>query len=85
ALAAQIAKHDPDLLLMPAGSCPPGNSTEQDASLLYDLDGNVAEWAVSKSGSAEPSGASAATVRDKRTGLTGQPPQGFVGLRVIRD
>ena len=85
ALAAQIAKHDPDLLLMPAGSCPPGNSAEKDTPLLYDLDGNVAEWSVNKTGSGEPSGASAATVRDKRTGLTGQPPQGFVGLRVVRE
>jgi len=78
-----LADFRPDELLLPVGSRPPGNAEDPDAPLLYDLDGNVAEWAVGDDGRLQPSGASAVTVRDPRTKEVLAPPPAFIGLRVV--
>ncbi|GBD00775.1 Dipeptidyl-peptidase 5 [bacterium HR18] len=82
-LEAVLSTIRPDELLMPVGSRPPGNAKDPQAPLLYDLDGNVAEWAVDVGGRLIPWGASAVTARDPRTGETPASPPAFIGLRVV--
>lgn len=82
-LEALLADFQPDELLLPVGSRPPAQGQDSTDPLLYDLDGNVAEWAVGKDGNLQPSGTSAVTVRDPRTNKPSVPPPAFIGLRVV--
>lgn len=82
-LEALLADFQPDELLLPVGSRPPAQGQDSTDPLLYDLDGNVAEWAVGKDGNLQPSGTSAVMVRDPRTNKPSVPPPAFIGLRVV--
>ncbi len=82
-LEGVLTEFRPDELLMPVGSRPPGNAKDPHAPLLYDLDGNVAEWGENAQGQLMPLGASAVTARDPRTGKVPAPPSAFIGLRVV--
>ena len=75
-----------DDLLMPVGSRPPGyaSSETESAALLYDLNGNVAEWAESD-GELTPMNSSAVTIHDPKATTQTAPPAGYIGLRVVRD
>lgn len=68
---------------MPVGSRPPGNAKEEDAPLVFDVNGNAAEWAVGEDGSGTAEGASAVTLEDDKASEDETPPPGFIGLRVV--
>jgi len=82
-IRARLDATDPDELLMPVGSRPPGHTDEDGAPLLFDLDGNVAEWGRTDGGTLQPMNASAVTVRDAKAETQVPPPPAFVGLRVV--
>ena len=82
-IRARLDAAAPDALLMPVGSRPPGHARESDAPLLFDLDGNVAEWGRIDEGRLQPMNASAVTVRDAKAETQAAPPPAFVGLRVV--
>ncbi len=66
--------------LKPVGSFPPtviGNH-----QLLFDLNGNAAEWVVAN-GRWEPAGLCALTTIDPRTNTPFPPPQSLVGFRLV--
>ncbi len=75
-----------DDLLMPVGSRPPGyaSTDAENAALLFDLDGNVAEWTV-RGDERLPRNSSAVTIHDAKTADPVAPPPAFIGLRVIQD
>ena len=73
-----------DELLMPAGSRPPGNASNEQAPLLYDLDGNVAEWTATDDGH-RAMNSSAVTIRDGKAPEQATPPSEFIGFRVVKD
>jgi len=73
-----------DELLMPVGSRPPGNASDTDGPLLFDLNGNVAEWATTDQGPRAMNG-SAVTLRDGKAPAQATPPAAFTGLRVVRE
>lgn len=79
-LEAQPADVRPDELLMEAGSRPAQRS--EDVPLVFDVDGNVAEWATDD-GEGVAMNASAVTVRDAKAAEETTPPP-FIGLRVVR-
>lgn len=83
ALKARWADADPDELLMPVGSRPAA-AQDADAPLVYDLDGNAAEWVVGEEGDGVVRGASAVTWHAAKAGEQRAPPAAFVGLRVVR-
>ena len=82
-IRARLDAAAPDALLMPVGSRPPGHARESDAPLLFDLDGNVAEWGRTDEGRLQPMNASAVTVRTAKAETQAAPPPAFVGLRVV--
>lgn len=82
-LQARIAQMPPEALLMPVGSTPP--KPDPEAPLLFDLDGNVAEWATTPDGAGQAMNGYAAGIRDQKTKTPALPPAVFTGLRVIRD
>jgi hypothetical protein len=77
-LAPHIEKLGPDALLRPAGSFA---ATGDDP--IFDLGGNVAEWAVSQDGVGKPFGYSADRPADPK--LLTPPRPDFIGFRVVRE
>ena len=82
---ARLDAHTPDDLLMPVGSRPPGHADGEHAPLLFDLNGNVAEWGRAADGTLRPMNSSAVTVHDAKAEVQPDPPAAFVGLRVVTD
>ena len=70
---------------MPVGSRPPGHADNEDTPLLFDLNGNVAEWGRADDGTLRPMNSSAVTFHDPKAEVQSSPPAAFVGLRVIVD
>ena len=66
-------------LLKPVGSFP-GRGEEE---LVFDLGGNVAEWAVDKEGKGKVLGGSADQPADPKTSGSGAAPA-YIGYRVVR-
>jgi len=83
-LQQRIEEIAPDDLLMPVGSRPPGNVSGSDSPLLFDLNGNVAEWATTDDGHRAMT-SSAVTLRDGKAPEQAPPPAAFIGLRVVRE
>jgi dipeptidyl aminopeptidase/acylaminoacyl peptidase len=52
--------------------------------LVFDLGGNVAEWAIAKDGKGRPAGGSADTPADAHAGRR-QPAAEYIGFRVVTD
>ncbi|MFN7942431.1 MAG: prolyl oligopeptidase family serine peptidase [Thermoanaerobaculia bacterium] len=77
--AALAAELTPELLLLPVGSLPGAGEP-----MVFDLDGNVAEWAIAPEGGGKAVGPSAERAPDPRTGDLALDPR-FVGLRVVVD
>ena len=76
-------------LLRPVGSAlpavlGPGPGGEKAGSVLYDLDGNVSEWAT-QGGSGRAMGGNAARARDRRQGGEVASSPAYTGLRVVRE
>lgn len=82
-IRARLDAAPPDDLLMPVGSRSPGHADVEDAPLLFDLDGNVAEWARATDGTLQPVNASAVTVHDPKAETPPASPAAFIGLRVV--
>ncbi|HVP91935.1 MAG TPA: prolyl oligopeptidase family serine peptidase [Terriglobales bacterium] len=57
---------------------------QDDEALLFDLGGNVAEWAVAKDGSGKAAGGSADRPADAKA-RAAQPSAEYTGFRVVRD
>lgn len=86
AIDARMRRQEADELLMPVGSRPPGNAEDNDQPLLFDLDGNVAEWAGADDGSGTIATSSAVTHHDALAqDPADMPPEGFTGLRVVKE
>ena len=83
-LRARLAQQPIDALLMPVGSRPPGHGANGDAPLVYDVDGNVAEWART-TGGIRAQNASVLTLADPKAETTPTPPRRVTGLRVVLD
>lgn len=84
-LLAAVTRHDPDDLLLPVGSRPPGNAGKADAPLLYDTNGNAAEWSTDDKGNGIVLGGSATTFDDPRTDGPDPVPPAFTGFRVVAE
>ncbi|MEF8866730.1 MAG: prolyl oligopeptidase family serine peptidase, partial [Salinibacter sp.] len=84
ALRARLDQHPTDALLMPVGSRPPGHGNDGAGPLLYDVDGNVAEWARTDDG-LQPENASALTLTDPKAENAPDVPRRVTGLRVVLD
>ena len=84
-LEAKLEGASPDELLMEVGGRPAKRSGGDGAPLVFDVDGNVAEWAVGEEGVGVAMNASAVTVRDAKSAEEAAPPPAYVGLRVVRD
>jgi dipeptidyl aminopeptidase/acylaminoacyl peptidase len=84
-IQAHLDAHAPDDVLMPVGNRPPGHADGDRAPLLFDLDGNVAEWARTDDGTLRPMNSSAVTFHDPQAAVQSPPPAAFVGLRVVMD
>ena len=67
-------------MLKECGSFPPLG--KKDKPGIWDLAGNVVEWAVTEDGKSKVLGFSAVSSTDKRCEYS-PPPSGYVGLRVI--
>ena len=83
-LRARLAQQPIDALLMPVGSRPPGHGANGDAPLVYDVDGNVAEWART-TGGIRAQNASVLTLADPKAETAPTPPRRVTGLRVVLD
>jgi dipeptidyl aminopeptidase/acylaminoacyl peptidase len=82
---ARLAKKIAELtgsapLLKPVGSFP--GQGKEDEELIFDLGGNVAEWALLPDGKGEALGGSADQPTDSRA--SHQPSAAYVGFRVVR-
>ena len=83
ALEARVTELEKDgQLLKECGSFPPAG--KKDELGLWDLAGNVAEWAVTEDGKGKVLGFSAVSPTDKRCEYT-PPTLGYVGFRVIAE
>jgi dipeptidyl aminopeptidase/acylaminoacyl peptidase len=78
-IAAELAPIGDAPLLLPVGSL----AGAGDKELVFDLDGNAAEWAVDKDGKGVPAGPSADRAEDKRSNA--KPAPAYTGLRVVVD
>jgi dipeptidyl aminopeptidase/acylaminoacyl peptidase len=76
-IEAELAKIGEEPLLLPVGSL----TGAGDKELVFDLDGNAAEWAVGKDGQGVPAGPSADRADDKRS--SNRPALAYTGLRVV--
>jgi dipeptidyl aminopeptidase/acylaminoacyl peptidase len=86
-LRERLAGHRTDALLMPVGSRPPGHGEHGTGPLVYDVGGNVAEWAVPADADDAPEAVngSALTLQvDKRPDAP-TPPARMRGLRVLME
>jgi len=79
ALSEKVSGEAP--LLLPVGSLP-GKKGGDAGEVVFDLDGNAAEWAAGEGGAGEPVGPSADRSTDPR-GDGGKPAPEYVGLRVV--
>jgi len=85
-LRRRLAAHPIDALLMPVGSRPPGHGEHGRGPLVYDVDGNVAEWARSRKRSGlRAMNASVLTLQDPRAERAPDVPRRATGLRVVLD
>lgn len=73
-----------DELLMPAGSRPPGHGAEGQGPLVFDVDGNVAEWGQTGKGLRALNN-SVLTYELPKSESELQPPLSATGLRVVLD
>ena len=83
-LRTRLARHATDALLMPVGSRPPGHGENGAGPLLYDVDGNVAEWARTDDG-LRAENASAVTLTRPKSDTAPAVPSRMIGLRVVLD
>jgi dipeptidyl aminopeptidase/acylaminoacyl peptidase len=83
-LRARLAQQPIDALLMPVGSRPPGHGEHGRGPLVYDVDGNVAEWART-TGGIRAQNASVLTLADPKAETAPTPPRRVTGLRVVLD
>ncbi|MFP4228884.1 MAG: prolyl oligopeptidase family serine peptidase, partial [Salinivenus sp.] len=83
-LRARLEQQPLDALLMRVGSRPPGHGPDGDGPLVYDVDGNVAEWATTEDGLA-PQNGSALTLKDPKADDAPSAPRRVTGLRVVLD
>ena len=81
-LRARLDQHPTDALLMPVGSRPAGHGDDGVGPLLYDVDGNVAEWARTDDGH-QPENASVLTLKAPRAENAPEGPRWVTGLRVV--
>jgi len=84
ALRARLVQPPTDALLMPVGSRPAGHGPNGGGPLVYDVDGNVAEWART-GGGVQAQNASALTLKDPRAETAPDVPRRVTGLRVVLD
>ena len=84
ALRTRLEQQPTDALLMSVGSRPPGHGANGDGPLVYDVDGNVAEWARTDDG-LRATNASALTLKDPRAEAAPDVPLRVTGLRVLLD
>ena len=83
-LRARLAQQPIDALLMPVGSRPPGHGEHGRGPLVYDVDGNVAEW-TRTTGGIRAQNASVLTLADPKAETAPTPPRRVTGLRVVLD
>jgi len=83
-LRRRLAAHPVDALLMPVGSRPPGHGANGTGPLLYDVDGNVAEWARTDDGLRAENG-SVLTWENPKAEEAPEAPLRATGLRVVVD
>ena len=83
-LRARLAQQPIDALLMPVGSRPPGHGEDGHGPLVYDVDGNVAEWTRTDDG-LQPRNASVLTLKNAKADDTPEVPRRVTGLRVVLD
>jgi dienelactone hydrolase len=83
-LRPRLEAQSTDALLMPVGSRPPGHGEGGSGPLVYDVDGNVAEWARADDG-LEARTASALTRKDDKAETEPSVPPRVTGLRVVLD
>jgi formylglycine-generating enzyme required for sulfatase activity len=83
-LRARLTQQPTDALLMPVGSRPPGHGPDGHGPLVYDVDGNVAEWARTDDGLRALNG-SALTWTDDKADASPEVPPRMTGLRVVRE
>ena len=83
-LRARLEQQPTDALLMPVGSRPPGHGANGSGPLVYDVDGNVAEWARTNDG-LQPQNASALTLKDPKAENAPDVPRRMTGVRVVLD
>ena len=81
-LRPRLLEQDPDALLMPVGSRPPGHDKDGSGPLVYDAAGNAAEWA---SDADAPVDASAITLKGEKEASAPNVPPAFRGFRVVRE
>jgi hypothetical protein len=81
-LRRRLAAHPIDALLMPVGSRPPGHGPDGSGPLLYDVDGNVAEWARTDDGLRAENGSVLTRTTPKAEAPPEVPPRA-TGLRVV--
>jgi dipeptidyl aminopeptidase/acylaminoacyl peptidase len=80
---AELGTEQQAPLLQKVGSFQPNGSEDQE--LLFDLGGNVAEWAITKEGKGKPVGGSADIPGDAKISPDlRKPSPAYVGLRVVR-
>jgi len=83
-LRARLDRQPTDALLMPVGSRPPGHGEDGRGPLVYDVNGNVAEWARTDDGLRAET-ASVLTRKDPKAEAAPTPPRRVTGLRVVRE
>ena len=84
-LRRRLAAHPIDALLMPVGSRPPGHGENGRGPLVYDVDGNVAEWARPREAGLRAMNASVLTLQGPRAERAPTVPRRATGLRVVLD
>jgi dipeptidyl aminopeptidase/acylaminoacyl peptidase len=83
-LRARMDKHATDALLMTVGSRPPSHGEDGSGPLVYDVDGNVSEWARTDDGF-HAKNASALTIKNPKAEDAPAVPRRMTGLRVVRE
>ena len=83
-LRARLERQPTDVLLMPVGSRPPGHGDDGRGPLVYDVNGNVAEWARTDDG-VRAETASVLTRKDPKAETAPAVPRRVTGLRVVRE
>lgn len=78
----RLARHPVDALLTPVGSRPAGDGPDGQGPLLYDVNGNVAEWAQTDDGPHALNG-SVLTMKPPNSDSAPDVPLPATGLRVV--